>query len=114
MKNEDTIQQLPAMLDLWQTTLQWQPSDRQISQFQKLYEAIIIGNRKHNLTRITTPEDFWEKHLWDSLMGVMLLKKEEKLRQKDSALKVIDIGTGAGSILVIFSIFSDFRFCILF
>ena len=96
MKNEDTIQQLPAMLDLWQTTLQWQPSDRQISQFQKLYEAIIIGNRKHNLTRITTPEDFWEKHLWDSLMGVMLLKKEEKLRQKDSALKVIDIGTGAG------------------
>jgi len=97
MKNKDVaIKQLPAMLNLWQTTLGWQPSDHQISQFQNLYEAIIIGNRKHNLTRITTPEDFWEKHLWDSLVGVALLNTEEKLRLEDSAPKVIDIGTGAG------------------
>lgn len=90
------IKQLPPMLDLWQTTLQWQPSDRQLAQFQNLYEAIIIGNRQQNLTRITNPEDFWEKHLWDSLFGVALLKIEAKLRSKDSVLKVIDIGTGAG------------------
>ena len=96
--NEIAIKQLPAMLDLWQATLQWQPSDRQLALFQKLYEAIIIGNRKHNLTRITNPEDFWEKHLWDSLLGVALLHREEKLVMKDSdpALRVIDIGTGAG------------------
>ena len=92
------IKQLPAMLELWQTTLQWQPSDRQLAQFQKLYEAIIVGNRKQNLTRITTPENFWEKHLWDSLLGVALLQTEEKIALKDSntALQVIDIGTGAG------------------
>ena len=92
------IKQLPAMLELWQTTLQWQPSDRQLAQFQKLYEAIIVGNRQQNLTRITTPENFWEKHLWDSLLGVALLQTEEKIALKDSntALQVIDIGTGAG------------------
>ena len=94
--NDPPIEQLPAMLDLWQTTLQWQPSDRKLAQFQKLYQAIIIGNRQQNLTRITSPEDFWEKHLWDSLLGVALLEIEAKLRLKDSALKVIDIGTGAG------------------
>ncbi len=92
------IKQLPGMLELWQTTLQWQPSDRQLAQFQKLYEAIIVGNRQQNLTRITTPENFWEKHLWDSLLGVALLQTEEKIALKDSdtALQVIDIGTGAG------------------
>ncbi|WP_238569035.1 16S rRNA (guanine(527)-N(7))-methyltransferase RsmG [Xenococcus sp. PCC 7305] len=90
------IEQLPAMLDLWQATLQWQPGDRQLTQFQKLYEAIIIGNRKHNLTRITTPEDFWEKHLWDSLLGVAILNTEDKLAIPDSPRQVIDIGTGAG------------------
>ena len=96
--NELSVKQLPAMLDLWQTTLQWQPSDRQQAQFQKLYEAIIFGNRQQNLTRITNPEDFWEKHLWDSLSGVALLQTEAKLLLKDSeaALQVIDIGTGAG------------------
>ena len=96
--NEIAIKQLPAMLDLWQATLQWQPSDRQLAQFQNLYEAIIVGNRRQNLTRITSPEDFWEKHLWDSLLGVALLHTEDKLALKDSdpALRVIDIGTGAG------------------
>ncbi|MGK7878799.1 MAG: 16S rRNA (guanine(527)-N(7))-methyltransferase RsmG [Crocosphaera sp.] len=45
-----------------------------------------------NLTRITEPNDFWEKHLWDSLAGVIGL---DFLEYKDS-LKFIDIGTGAG------------------
>ena len=96
MMNDLAIKQLPAMLELWQTTLKWQPSDRQLTQFQKLYEAIIVGNRQQNLTRITTPEDFWEKHLWDSLLGVALLRTEAKLAFKDSELNIIDIGTGAG------------------
>ena len=96
MMSDLEIKQLPAMLELWQTTLQWQPSDRQLAQFQKLYEAIIVGNRQQNLTRITTPEDFWEKHLWDSLLGVALLQTDAKLALKDSQLNLVDIGTGAG------------------
>ena len=95
MMNDLEIKKLPAMLDLWQTTLRWQPRPQQLTQFQKLYEAIIIGNRQQNLTRITTPEDFWEKHLWDSLLGVVLLY-EAKLVLKNTKLNVMDIGTGAG------------------
>ena len=93
--NDLEIRKLPARLDLWQTTLGWQPSPKQLTEFQKLYEAIIIGNRQQNLTRITTPEDFWEKHLWDSVLGVALLH-DAKFVLNNSQLKVIDIGTGAG------------------
>jgi 16S rRNA (guanine527-N7)-methyltransferase len=75
---------------LWQKTLKWQPDEHQKLQYQKLYEEIIEGNRKLNLTRITEPVDFWEKHLWDSLAGVINLDK------KQEELKVIDLGTGAG------------------
>jgi 16S rRNA (guanine527-N7)-methyltransferase len=74
----------------WQETLRWQPDEHQKLQYQKLYEEIIEGNRKLNLTRITEPSDFWEKHLWDSVAGVVNLDK------KQEELKVIDLGTGAG------------------
>ena len=94
---------LSAMLDIWEQTFHWQPSDRQIRQFALLYEAILEGNRRQNLTRITSPQEFWEKHLWDSLLGVAPFLFEEfdiALLQKISSLphnlKVIDIGTGAG------------------
>jgi len=82
---------LPEMTDLWQKTVNWQPSQQQQQQFQQLYELILVGNSQFNLTRITEPMEFWEKHLWDSLRGIMPL-----LAQKDAALKTIDIGTGAG------------------
>lgn len=94
---------LPAMLDTWQKTFHWQPNDQQLEQFSQLYEAIIEGNKQQNLTRITEPQDFWEKHLWDSLLGVAPLLFPEiaiaELNQQDIAntnLKLIDIGTGAG------------------
>jgi hypothetical protein len=83
---------LPALLDLWQETLHWQPSSLQQSQFQSLYQQILQGNRQFNLTRITEPEEFWEKHLWDSLRGIASLP----LTPEPDALKVLDIGTGAG------------------
>lgn len=93
MMPEDTPL-LPEMADLWQSTLNWQPTDEQQYQFQRLYELILFGNRQMNLTRITAPLEFWEKHLWDSLRGIVsLLKDEDKI---DSSFKVIDIGTGAG------------------
>lgn len=94
---------LPAMLDIWQKTFYWQPSDRQLEQFSQLYEAIIEGNKQQNLTRITDPQEFWEKHLWDSLLGVAPLLFAEmsvaELGQDhtlNTNLSLIDIGTGAG------------------
>ncbi len=83
---------LPQMNQMWQQTLSWQPSATQEELFQLVYQEILKGNRQQNLTRITTPEDFWEKHLWDSLSGIVGLDKNY-LAQK---LQVIDIGTGAG------------------
>ena len=94
---------LPQMADIWQQTLNWQPTVEQQQLFQQLYEGILEGNRQLNLTRITEPVDFWEKHLWDSLRGVW--SQESGVRSQESegnseicplSLNIIDIGTGAG------------------
>lgn len=82
---------LPEMMDVWQQTLNWQPNAEQQHLFQQLYQAILSGNRQLNLTRITAPVEFWEKHLWDSLRGVAPL-----LQSRLSPQRWIDIGTGAG------------------
>ena len=107
MTNESLIynmnRDLSAMLNVWEQTFHWQPSDRQIQQFARLYDAILEGNQRQNLTRIISPQEFWEKHLWDSLLGVAPFLFEESdlisLQKIDSLpqnLKIIDIGTGAG------------------
>jgi len=88
--DERGMARLPQMSELWQSTLNWQPNAQQQLQFQNLYDLILEGNRQLNLTRITTPEEFWEKHLWDSLRGVA------PLLRSDSPQQVIDIGTGGG------------------
>ncbi|WP_310487497.1 16S rRNA (guanine(527)-N(7))-methyltransferase RsmG [Chamaesiphon sp. VAR_69_metabat_338] len=81
---------LPTHIELWQETMNWQPTDRQQLQLQSLYSEVITANQQLNLTRITQPEEFWEKHLWDSLRGV------GDLINDPAALQVIDIGTGVG------------------
>ncbi|MCU0547410.1 MAG: 16S rRNA (guanine(527)-N(7))-methyltransferase RsmG [Oscillatoriaceae cyanobacterium Prado104] len=91
---ETTI--LPQMTELWQQTLNWQPDELQQQQFQRLYELIVAGNRRLNLTRITEPIEFWEKHLWDSLRGISQLLPTDSNTNLLSVRKVIDIGTGAG------------------
>jgi 16S rRNA (guanine527-N7)-methyltransferase len=78
-------------LELWQKTLQWSPNELQQQQFEQLYTAIVETNQQFNLTRITDPESFWEKHLWDSIAGVQGLGLDGT-----KPLKAIDIGTGAG------------------
>ena len=83
---------LPQMNPIWQQTLNWQPNETQVQLFQQVYQGILAGNKQQNLTRITTPEDFWEKHLWDSLSGIVGLETSLLTQQ----LAVIDIGTGAG------------------
>ncbi|MBD2294177.1 16S rRNA (guanine(527)-N(7))-methyltransferase RsmG [Anabaena sphaerica FACHB-251] len=90
----ESVSSLPEMVQFWQKTLNWQPTNQQQNQFQQLYELIIEGNRQFNLTRITEPEEFWEKHLWDSLRGVA--PKQHFIDSLDQGASVIDIGTGAG------------------
>jgi 16S rRNA (guanine527-N7)-methyltransferase len=83
---------LPELLELWQQTLHWQPNAHQQAQFQALYHHILLGNRQVNLTRITAPQEFWEKHLWDSLRGIQPLLHSSP----PAPFNVLDIGTGAG------------------
>ncbi len=84
---------LPLNQEIWQDTLNWTPNQKQQEQFQQLYEQIITGNRQLNLTRITDNQDFWEKHLWDSLVAII---NQDQLIETNRNLKVIDIGTGGG------------------
>ncbi len=68
--NEAEIADMPAMLECWQQTLHWQPNATQQQQFQQFYRQVVQSNRQLNLTRITDPSEFWEKHLWDSLRAL--------------------------------------------
>lgn len=81
--------QLPDLLDVWQDSIDWQPDSATLSQFQQLYAEVLVGNRQLNLTRVTEPIDFWEKHLWDSLRGIVPFRHQ-------TDLQAIDIGSGAG------------------
>ncbi|MEH2312430.1 MAG: 16S rRNA (guanine(527)-N(7))-methyltransferase RsmG [Nostoc sp.] len=85
---------LPEMAEIWQQTLNWQPTAQQQAQFQRLYELILEGNRQLNLTRITDPQEFWEKHVWDSLRGIA--PQGQFIPSLQEGAFVIDIGTGAG------------------
>jgi 16S rRNA (guanine527-N7)-methyltransferase len=89
--NPSPLPQLPEASDLWQQTLNWQPSPAQQTAYQQLYEAILRGNQQLNLTRITEPAEFLEKHLWDSLRGI-----KSWLELPLHPLRVIDVGTGGG------------------
>jgi len=85
---------LPTHQEIWQNTLSWQPTSEQQAKFQRIYQLLKIANQKVNLTRIVSPDDFWEKHLWDSLAGICFLG--QNFPDFLLAGKVIDIGTGAG------------------
>jgi 16S rRNA (guanine527-N7)-methyltransferase len=99
---------LSDFADIWLETLGWQPTADQNVLFQQLYEGILEGNQQLNLTRITDPVEFWEKHLWDSLSGIQsFLQSSNEPSIPDSShltpdtqnpkpYRVIDIGTGAG------------------
>ncbi|AZB71391.1 16S rRNA (guanine(527)-N(7))-methyltransferase RsmG [Synechococcus elongatus] len=80
------------LLDVWTwaKTLGWQPSAQQQQQFEALYHGIVAGNQRLNLTRITDPAEFTEKHLWDSLYGLRPLLTD------NWSGEIIDIGTGGG------------------
>jgi 16S rRNA (guanine527-N7)-methyltransferase len=94
---------LPELNEVWQKTIGWWPTPTQQQKFQQLYDSTLTGNRQLNLTRITEPQEFWEKHLWDSLRGIQpwlsaTPSGETSLNamRSGSPFAVIDIGTGAG------------------
>lgn len=97
MTQQDTFH-LPEMSAAWQETLNWQPTAQQQAQLQHLYELIVAGNQQLNLTRITEPTEFWEKHLWDSLRGIapFLIESRSPDGGESSVFKMIDVGTGGG------------------
>jgi len=84
---------LPDLDEQWQTSLGWSPNPLEKSLFKQLFAQICDANRQFNLTRITEPEAFWEKHLWDSLSLLLLGGDYLNLSQP---LQIIDIGTGGG------------------
>jgi 16S rRNA (guanine527-N7)-methyltransferase len=79
-------------LQWWSDSLHWAPFAAQRLQFQKLYKELVKLNQEVNLTRITSPEEFLEKHLWDSLWGI----QPWLVSTQPSECSVIDIGTGGG------------------
>ncbi|CAD5961086.1 Ribosomal RNA small subunit methyltransferase G [Planktothrix tepida] len=92
--NQTSFPKLPELTAIWQDTLNWQPTPAQQDLFQQLFELILEFNQQLNLTRLTEPEEFWEKHLWDSLRGIApVLSGKIPAHPGD---KIIDIGTGGG------------------
>ena len=64
-------------------------TDKQINQLEQFYNLLIEWNEKINLTRITSKEEVYLKHFYDSLTisRVINLKSSKTL---------CDVGTGAG------------------
>ncbi len=64
-------------------------TDKQINQLEQFYNLLIEWNEKINLTRITSKEEVYLKHFYDSLTisKVINLKNSKTL---------CDVGTGAG------------------
>ena len=58
---------------------------------EAVYKKLTEINQVHNLTRITSPEDFWEKHFIDSLL---VLKVVPELGT--ASTKLVDVGCGGG------------------
>jgi 16S rRNA (guanine527-N7)-methyltransferase len=108
----DDLPTLPQSADteiIWDTAIGWHPDEQQQQKFQQVYHAVLQGNRALNLTRITEPQEFWEKHLWDSMSGIRAFLNEDDADDGGDAtgitnnhpvsqlpLNVIDVGTGAG------------------
>ena len=63
-------------------------TNEQLDQLEKYYEILVEENQKYNLTAITTKEEVYLKHFYDSLT----ISKIVELNNQE----VCDIGTGAG------------------
>lgn len=90
----DISEQFHTLFHRHHSTLPLELSPAMVQCLGELYQGICEGNQKLNLTRITTPEDFWEKHLWDSLVPFAL--EHGVMPAPAQPAQLIDIGTGGG------------------
>ncbi|MDB5204646.1 MAG: methyltransferase GidB [Candidatus Taylorbacteria bacterium] len=63
-------------------------TDKTIADLELYLKELLEWNEKFNLTGITEPQDIWHKHFMDSLTVFKSIPEK--------AIKIIDIGTGAG------------------
>ncbi|KYG29660.1 16S rRNA (guanine(527)-N(7))-methyltransferase RsmG [Alkalihalobacillus trypoxylicola] len=64
-------------------------SEKQQQQFQRYYEVLVEWNEKMNLTALTSEEDVYLKHFYDSISPSFYYSFEK-------GQKIIDVGAGAG------------------
>lgn len=72
-------------------------STRQLAQFQRYYEELVLWNAKFNLTAITAYYDVQVKHFLDCLAALPVIAEEvgEQL-PLTTPRHLLDVGTGAG------------------
>jgi 16S rRNA (guanine527-N7)-methyltransferase len=76
-----------------------------VSKMTKLYDLLLKTNREVNLTRIQSEEDYWIKHVADSLAVARYFP-----RLSNTELTIADIGCGAGfPSLVLAAAFDNLR-----
>lgn len=63
-------------------------TNNQLEKLNKYYQQLVVENKKYNLTAITTKEDVYLKHFYDSLTLSKIIKLSNQ--------SLCDIGTGAG------------------
>jgi 16S rRNA (guanine527-N7)-methyltransferase len=68
-------------------------TDGQLARFDQFQAALLQGNRRVNLTRITEPAEIETRHFLDSLTAAVPML--DRLRAGE-AVRVIDVGTGGG------------------
>lgn len=73
--------------------VEFEPTGADWAFLDRLYEAVLEGNRAMNLTRITERGDFDRKHVLDSLLPFLAVPE---LRALPGTLTAADLGSGAG------------------
>ena len=67
-----------------------------LTQFERYYHELVDWNERLNLTSITAFDDVQTKHFLDSLVSLPLIAEELGKPLPLPALRVLDVGTGAG------------------
>ena len=74
------------------SSFQVELSTEQLEQFQLYYEMLVEKNKVMNLTAITEKDEVMLKHFADSLALAKVLHRLDK----NTSIRLIDVGTGAG------------------
>lgn len=64
-------------------------NERKFEKLNQFVQILMKKNEEINLTRITSEEEVWVKHIFDSLIPIRFLKLEK-------GMKIMDLGTGGG------------------